>query len=705
MRRQKKSGGSESDVSNNNVNFFGQKKLKKEKAPSPNKTNKKTVKFNTSDKFDEVHDSSNDSSASDVFTEDLNSIHKFNDENSIENFPPPPPQLLESSSEYISLENAEKKLAVSGFEGTNQKSFCSQIKEVEKIKSQIPSETKTLNKIGTVLPRQILNTKDPDKELSNHVTSKNDHHNETSASTPSRSIMELILTLRVEGSGENQTMTLKESNEMKNSNEENSSWIASNDSYQIKSSIVNQLCEAVTTLAKDQFKNNSHGDHLNTKTNLLYSDQSSFKLPETSNTNSFQNSVYCFTDQKNLTNKGVSKNIDTESVKTNCNGSSKSQCSSEYEAGKIETTADVHRLTEKPSQNYTALDIKGTLDKGGVKDSSQQRYTSIQHQNIASIFKNSNEKDLRESEDDEENYLEKLKASKMTHMNWDDLMQEAHSLGIPLNRPNKLIISNAPSTVPCHIEQNQPLLRSPRCEFRNEPTKFSPTLTKSCPPIAQHNIFVTNSSTTVKPFPTLNKSIMTISKKAAPTLAGHKAALQEFESNCANTNCCNFSHNIYDQPRKYNHIKTNEGNKLCPCNQHSKDCCQPVKSNESKTEKKFYSFRIKLANLFCKRLCGKSREPRKTRDEQACKPALETYKCTCNQSEHLFSSMSSKQLISDKPFTNLCHYEAGLDTESSFSEADLTSRRRAHLTKSFPRVHSRRVVPGEMHFYRVFDDQ
>lgn len=758
MRRQKKSAGSESDSSGQSTNAFAIRKLKKEKAQSPNK---KVVNFATDEicieRLPEATDSSNDSSNSDVFIEDSLLSHRVSTASNIsEEFPPPPPQLLEPNLEYISLENAEKGFLTQNLDETRHSTINEQVfKRDEFPKPLASNETKAVNKIGTVFPRQINNI---NKELLKPQSQLSPESISSNANTPQQAqtiytstnsnaaepVMELKFTLRLEGNGTSQKMTVqqfKEDNtETQNVRNENTA----SKCVEFNSAIVTQICQAVTTLAKDQLvkdesvttmkKHKTNENANNSKTNLLYDEKSNCNLRthtiDTSAPKCFPNSVYGLAMSSELSEKTASQTFPNKKSKTpieTCNStmetnykcigkSPKKQSLADYRMGRVTTVAEVHHSADNLLHNYTALDMKPKTEKNVPNETPQQRYTSIkQHslnaksdqnktpndknktendKNKTTTDKNKTAKDKKEEGDDSD--VEKLSSSVMTHMNWDDLMQEAQSLGIPLNRPSPLIDSNNPTVSPCcHQTLKENRIITPATTVMSRTLEnFSPRKpTFQCPSLSHANRPSSIDSAVGVSVCSSSKSMFTLHKNSAPTLASHKAALQKTSPSCANQNCCCTSPcNIYDQPKKSSHRSFSTSNKQCRCNERLISCCRPIKQSPIKHEKRFYSFRIKLANLFCKRLCGKSSERQRyaeKMEQRVCyKASSESYKCTCTtrtnyHHDNISSSMSAKQLITKKVPNGHAGFSSKKDLgfQSFLSDTALTCKKNVRSTK------------------------
>ena len=701
MRRQKKTGEDDSSGCASVA-----RKTKKEKALSPNKNNKKAMQSsNDQAPLNHSPNLANDTDCSIP-------LHRDSSSNSIEKFPPPPPQLLEQSFEYISLDNAEMKVSP---QLSGDKCFSTTKERLKKIdsppKGTKVNETKATNKVGTVFPRQIHTVRGEGLSFQPSYTLapiKDDQAaNLASTNSAVRSVMEVKLTLRLEGNGENPKITIQEFKEdqcEKASEKPPFEMVdeKANTMSEVNSAIITRICQAVTTSARGHLAstlcNSTSKNTTTSQTNYLYDDNTVKDLQLKTTPKSFQNSVYGITDDLPLSETDAFKtfpNLKDKSAAKALNGTLESppKCApvpsekhtlADYGTKKLTTVAQVHRSVENSSHIYTPLDARS--DKAPSNENTSQSYTCIQPP-----LSTSANNDLHGDDNDDDEF-ETLKFSALTHMNWDDLMQEAKSLGIPLNRPDKAIASNRMQSSATQTTSHT--TTSSKSEFFKTTDKYSPT----CVIFSPKTTTTLASPSNVASF-TLSKPAFTLPKNTTPTLASHRAALQKDNTTIGNQSCsCPVPNEaIYDQPRNFKHVHST--NMACPCNQHSVACCRLKKQNHIKTEKRFYFFRIKLANLFCKRLCGKSTDHH-PKHQVAYKAVSESYKCSCSSSHpsNLFSSFSAKQLSSKKWSTD--PKKEDLDARS-FDTA-LVSKKTLRHTKPVDTCHHNCQRPCVHHKSGVF---
>ena len=603
------------------------KKVRKDKAQSPKESSRKPLPCdddaNTSDRPNSSgsdRDGSSSTRNSDVFAEDDNHLPlpppapNFDRENlsshDSEDFPPPPPSASwETTSDYISLENAEKRALLSQSSDDSPPSSSRYqpskgiIKNVISLGSTLPQSE------GEESTEPLIQTREAIPE------DKEDN-----------SILEFKLTVRLGGTNKMTTKDLGEQSQLACLSDMKTCIVseksdAVDEDDDLKSAIVAEICQVVTkSLTKDKF---GKGQQLN-----------ALQKPEKSSpehlTKSFQNSAYGIPSDLLLSFEKFKSNTPLVSHKTITksqhiqDASPESKIEKSQDGGHQSNLEDFERIKSLQKSKRTTLadfvsskvttvaQVHHSADDILVGEK-QTKNNSIFSLDTKTSANDDEPLDLivskRPQQENETGINQpqpegQLKSSKQTHMNWDDLMEEAKSLGIPLSRPCRSLTS---TTITKKQNSCDTILEMENLTYTEQQQQQNiKILQDKTRPISSDSAVGTSVSSMC------SVTGLTQSKNNAPKLISHKAALQQAAS-LAGTCCC-----CHDKSRRENRVDF----KKCECcrtNLHSKSSA--ALGQTSKTERKFNFFkdRLKLSNFFCKRFCSKSVErPTVANSRQSC---------------------------------------------------------------------------------------
>ncbi|ESN98147.1 hypothetical protein HELRODRAFT_177390 [Helobdella robusta] len=664
-----------------------------------------------------------------------------------EEFPPPPYLPQEPGSDYISLENAEKRALLSQSssdespQSTGERSKYLATSTM-KCGSSSPPQQATTPIVGTVLPTQVVSKSNQEKEKVSEAPIG-------SQKVEDDSVVEFKFTVRLEGNKMNPMLTVEKQQSQQQQQQsqqqqpqqqqtqqqqqlqqpqkhqqqkqhyppvtpqmlqnfdkpyqlrehqayDSPKRILNKDNASLNSTMISNICQAVNSMSKEKLIKNSKVAISDSKTQAITSNTSpdsntisgksflnsvygianlennrSYKTDATKNNKDDKKSATIISNKPQLTRKTSYGNEEKHEVDNfdsirSLQKADKKQTLADFVSSKITTVAVVHRSADDilaGEKEIISSDANYSLDRNIPKAKSNNN-----NNNNTAINNNNNNNGYEPINDPRNKTMlacnkfarqnNSLKAeisannidlSDKTHMNWDDLMEEAKTFGIPLNRPLHTTLAATTCTTTatgCQKQGNKIL------DNNGEKSKIIDNSNADCKarPVSTDSAVGTSVSSNA------SVSALTLPKHGAPTLASHKAALHQQQLSqqqqqhstkmttitttnenekcccCCCTGCCGYE----KQKFQHGNSKANSHNiTYCSCRlgdnknkqkstrqqqqilqQHqllnkkpSQQCCCQ-QATQTKIEKKF-SFlkdRLKFSNFFCKRFCGKTVE-------------------------------------------------------------------------------------------------